>query len=61
MSEYVMHAERVNPNFSMCGKSCYTSHIRTTKDLSKVTCSRCLVRLSKQHKTILDTVKTGDF
>ena len=47
MSEYVMHYEMKNPNFSSCRKSAYTAHIRTTKNQERVTCSRYLKRLNK--------------
>ena len=53
MSEYVMHYEMKNPNFSLCGKSTYTTHIRTTKNEEKVTCSRCLSKLKKKSKNPL--------
>ena len=60
MSDYVMHMQlEKSSDFSICGKSTYTAHIRTTKDPLKVTCSRCLSRLKK--KEVKSTVFTGEF
>ncbi len=59
MSDYVMHMQlEKSADFSICGKNTYTSHIRTTKDISRVSCTRCLKRLNKQHKS---TIFTGEY
>lgn len=50
MEGHVMHFEMKNPNFSLCKRSSYTSHIITTKDKNEVTCLKCLSLLNKKSK-----------